>query len=77
MHGTLTREELRTVAEVIMLIRDMIAEAGSIPSGVLYAQLMAYMRLDTYQFVISSLKDAGLVSESNHVLTYTGKRPRA
>lgn len=54
------------------VIRDL----SPVPSGVLYAQVMGYMKLEQYQQVITLLKRAELVAESNHVLTWIGPKRR-
>ncbi len=59
---------IRMAAAVGEAIRDL----GSIPSGHLYARLMGQMSLDTYNSLISLLKQANLVEENNHLLTWVG-----
>jgi uncharacterized protein YutE (UPF0331/DUF86 family) len=39
-----------------------------VPSGCLYAIAMETMPLQTYQSLIGILKEAGLITESNHIL---------
>ena len=52
------------------LVQEIIKEAGSqgIPSGHLYAMLMTYMDLQTYQTMIGLMVKAGGVTLQNHVL---------
>lgn len=38
------------------------------------ARLMDKMSLATYEQIIATLKGAGVVSEANHLLTWTGPR---
>ncbi len=59
---------LGTVAEAI---RDL----GRVPSGHLYARLMPYMSLDTYNGVIATLKRCKLVKEVSHELIWIGPVP--
>ena len=56
---------IATMAAIYETIRDL----GGVPSGHLYARLMGRMSLDTYNLMISTLKQQGLVSESGHYLT--------
>ena len=56
--------------EIIKAVADTIKELGSVPSGHLYAQLMGHLTLDQYNQIIGVLKNTGLVSESNHLLTW-------
>lgn len=44
--------------------------SGGLPSGNLYAGCMAYMDLDTYNAVITFMKELGLIKETNHFLTW-------
>ena len=55
-----------------LALSEAIRAAGSIPSGVLYAQVIGEFTLDAYQQVIAALKRTGLVSEDGHVLSWTG-----
>ena len=60
-----------TVLLVIDAINDAIKEAGAsgIPAGHLYATVCGHMTLDTFNGIISILKEAGKVKESNYLLT--------
>jgi len=53
------------------IINDTIKDAGisGIPSGHLYAMLMGHINLDNYNSIISVLKKAGKIKESNFLLT--------
>lgn len=57
-------------------VAETIRDLGEVPSGHLYAQLMAstQMTLPTYNILIASLKGAGLVSEKNYLLRWVGPR---
>ena len=69
----MTKPELNAlIATVIVTIDDGRASIlGGIPSGHLYAQLMDRVDIDTWLAITSHLKDAGLVTESHHLLTTT------
>jgi len=58
---------------IAIAVTEAIRELGSIPSGRLYAQLMARMTLDVYNLVIESIKKTGAIEEKNHVLIWAGK----
>ena len=62
--------EIKAGLEVIKAIAEAIREAKSIPSGTLYAVLMGKLSLEQYEKIISILINAGLVTESGHVLTW-------
>ena len=66
------KDQVKAAATMLIVIADTIREAKSIPSGHLYAILMPYMSLETYTSIINGLKDAGVVKESNHLLTWVG-----
>ena len=69
----LDAETFERVKPVLDAIQEIITRAGSqgIPSGHLYAMLMGYMDLDTYQNVIALMVRAGGVTLQNHVLRAT------
>ena len=68
----MTKEELASGLAVLRAIADTIRELGSVPSGHLYAQLCGKMTLETYQSIIRTLCNTGLVKESGHLLTWNG-----
>lgn len=57
---------------MVAAVAEAIRELGSVPSGHLCARLMNHMDLAAYQRMIGHLKNAGLVSESADLLTWTG-----
>jgi hypothetical protein len=72
------REELMTdkdkqakkaLIDAMAAIYQAIHDLGGVPSGHLYARLMDKMTLDQYNKLIAFMKDANLISESNHFLT--------
>lgn len=58
--------------QIVKAVADAIRELGQVPSGELYARLMDKISLADYEFIISTLKSAGVVSESNNLLTWKG-----
>lgn len=70
----MTTDQRRAAIAVVQAIADCIRELGEVPSGHLYARLMGHMSLEQYNGVISTLKMAGLVKETNHLLTWIGTR---
>lgn len=63
---------IKAVIGIISAVGDAIRELGEVPSGHLYANLMARMEFSTYEMVISSLKNAGLVTETGFILKWVG-----
>ena len=66
-------ETFERVKPVLDAIQEIVVAAGSqgIPSGHLYAMLMGYMDLQTYQSMIALMVRAGGVTLQNHVLRAT------
>jgi hypothetical protein len=63
------------VRAIIVAICETVIEAGEqgAPSGVVYAALNSYgISLDLYNAILSTLKDAKLIKESHHLLTWIG-----
>lgn len=68
-----TSKKVALMVGVAAAIGRAIHELGSVPSGEIYANVMGHMSFNSYNSVIAVLKGAGLVKESNYMLTYTGK----
>lgn len=61
--------------EVVKEVASAICQLGSVPSGELYARsCMSFMSVDAYQRVIDVLKQAGVVTEQYHLLTWVGPK---
>ena len=65
-------KEIGAAIDVIRTLAEAIRTAKQIPSGHLYAMVMEHLSLPVYECAIELLKRAGLVSESGHLLTWTG-----
>lgn len=50
--------EQEKALEVVRIVAEAIREAGTMPSGILYANLMGYMSLGTYEGILGTLKRA-------------------
>ena len=72
MIGT-TPNDVKAALGILRAVADTIRELGEVPSGHLYAHLMSKLSLEQYEQVIGVLKQAGLITESNHLLTWVGK----
>jgi hypothetical protein len=70
-----TKNEAKAALDTVRAVADAIRELGSVPSGTLYAVVMSYMDLATYERIISILKNCGLVAEEGRLLTWTGPKP--
>ena len=65
-----TAQQVNSALHVVRAVADAIRELGSAPSGHLYAQLCGKLSLDDYTAIIRILVKNGLVTESNHLLTW-------
>jgi hypothetical protein len=70
----MTAEEKKAAIGVLMAVGEAIRDFGSVPSGELYAFLMDKLTLDQYNNVIRILKNAGLIKEEAHLLTWSGPK---
>ncbi len=64
----ITKSEVGGALDMIKAVADAIKELGSVPSGHLYARLMAYVDLNTYNKIIDILKRSEIVAEKNNEL---------
>ena len=62
--------EVKAAVGILTAVADAIRELGEVPSGHLYAHLMSKLSLEQYEQVIATLKQAGLITESNHLLSW-------
>lgn len=67
-----TAAQIKAALGMTVAVAETIRELGSVPSGHLYAQLMNKVDLVGFESLIRNLKNAGLVSESAHMLTWIG-----
>lgn len=69
----LFRSEGPAAIRIVAAIADAVQEAGSVPSGHLYARLMGYMSVETFDSIISNIAATGLIRrDGNHLLVWTG-----
>ena len=69
----MTKQQAAAALSVILAVGDAIRELKEVPSGHLYAQLMAKMSLDQYNAIIDILIEAKMVKRSrSHLLTWIG-----
>jgi hypothetical protein len=66
-------ENFNLEAAVVMAVAETIRETSPTPAGVLYAGLMTHgCTFEQFASIIQALKNAKLVTESNHLLTWVG-----
>ena len=69
-----SKAELKAALGVLVAVAETIREVGSVPSGVLYAQLIGKVTLDGWHGILRNLKNAGLIDDRNHMLVWIGPR---
>ena len=67
-----TKEQIKATLDTVRVIADAVRQLGSVPNGTLYAIAMPHMSFETYQRIIVTLKNCGLVKEEMNVLTWVG-----
>lgn len=67
-----TVTQVEAYIELHKVIAEAIREAGEIPSGHLYAQVMGHMTLATYERIVETLIGAKLITRSSHLLKWVG-----
>lgn len=65
-----TKQQVTAALDAVRAVADAIRELKRVPSGVLYAQLMPVLSLESYEKIIGTLKGAGLVREENFELIW-------
>ena len=65
-----TKDQVRATLQACMAVADAVKELKSVPSGVLYSQVMSVMDMATYNRIVEVLKGAGVVREESHLLTW-------
>jgi hypothetical protein len=58
--------------QIVAAVAEAVRELGTVPPGVLYANLMGKLDLAGFEKIVGILKGAQLVSESGHQLTWIG-----
>ncbi len=67
-----TAAQVNAALQLTLAVAETIRECGEAPAGTLYAGLCGRVSLEGFQKMIQQLKNAGLVSESAHMLKWTG-----
>jgi hypothetical protein len=68
----MNESKAKSALDMVFLMSEAIREAGSIPSGHLYAMVLGQLTMEQYTRVIGILEGAGLVRETANVLTWVG-----
>lgn len=72
-----SKAELTAALNATFAIAEAIREAGSIPSGHLYAVVCGKLSLAAYEGIIRTIKNADLVSETANMLRWIGPEVRS
>lgn len=69
-----TASEAKAALDTVLAISEALRALGTVPSGEFYARILGSVSFENYVAAIALLKRAGLVSESAHVLAWTGPK---
>lgn len=69
-----TKAQLSAGFQMLTAVSESIRKLGEVPSGHIYALLMDRVSLQGFEKMVAILKNAGLISESGHMLTWIGPR---
>lgn len=69
----MTKTQVNAAVNTVIAIAEAIRELGRVPSGHLYARVMSHMSFETYDSVINTLKNAGVIKETNSELIWISK----
>lgn len=67
-------EQKKVAVDVVIAIAEIIRNRKAISSGELYAHACATLDIDGYKAIVQCLKNARLVVERQHMLTWVGPR---
>lgn len=70
----ITPESVTAGVKLAMAVGDAIRDLGEVPAGHLYARVMGYMSLRSFDALIDILVKAGLVRRSSHLLIWVGPK---
>ena len=68
----ITKSQVGAAVSATLAIAEAIRALGSVPSGHLYARVMAHMDIHQYEALLDVLKGAGLIKVKKDVITWTG-----
>lgn len=66
-------QKMQAAVQIMKAVAEAIKEAGSIPSGHLYSQLMGKMSLGSYEKMIAMMQRMGIIKVDDHFISYVGK----
>lgn len=63
-------QRAKAIKDLIFCLLEAIREVKQIPSGHLYAIVSSHVGLETYNAAIDIIVESGVVTRSNHMLTW-------
>ena len=68
---SVTKEQTLAAVKTLIAVAETIREAKQVPAGTLYAMLMGVMDLPTFESMVNTLVNTGLVGRgANHMLVW-------
>jgi hypothetical protein len=71
----MTSKEIKAGLGAILAVADAIRELHTVPSGTVYASLMAHTSLERFDSIINILVRADLVQKDGDILRWKGGNP--
>lgn len=65
--------QIKAGVNFIIEVARTIRELGQVPSGELYAILMPYISLETYNALIAKYEELGFIKVENYLITWIEK----
>lgn len=66
------KQQLKAFITSAAAVAEAIRALKAVPSGELYARVMVYMEIGTYQRIIDTLVNSKLIRNDNHLLVWIG-----
>ncbi len=67
---SITKEQAAAAVKTLIAVAETIRELKRVPAGTLYATLMGTMDLPTFESMVNTLVNTGLVKRDGHVLAW-------
>lgn len=70
----LTQSQIEAALAKMMAIADAIRELGSVPSGVMYAQVCDRVNINEYKSILKILEKQKLITVKNDLIEWIGPK---
>ena len=66
----MTKEQISAALNVLTALADVVKELKQVPSGELYARVMSYISIQTYESAIGTLIRSKVIRKENNLLIW-------